>query len=125
MQFSGKEMAAILKAAKMMALADGIMTSEEKDVIKRDLKSFGIQIDTIESIAIEHKADSMEGSEVIAILSNMTIDQKKYVCGYLAAVMVADGEVDEKEQKLWSLMSMFADFPTMTLREAIAFWTNN
>lgn len=125
MRFSGKEMAAILKSAKMMAFADGAMTSDEKDVIKRDLASFGIKIDTIESIAIEHKADSMEGAEVITTLSNMTTEQKKYACGYLAAVMLADGEIDDNEQKLWSLLSMLADFPTMTIGEAISFWKEN
>lgn len=125
MRFSGKEMAAILKSAKMMAFADGAMTSDEKDVIKRDLASFGIKIDTIESIAIEHKADSMEGAEVITTLSNMTTEQKKYACGYLAAVMLADGEIDDNEQKLWSLLSMLADFPTMTIGEAISFWKKN
>lgn len=125
MQFSGKEMAAILKAAKIMASADGVMTSDEKDVIKRDLASFGIKIDTLESIAIEHKANKMDGAEVISILSNMSMEQKKYVCGYLAAIMVADGEVDENEQKLWSLLSMLADFPTMTIGEAISYWQDN
>jgi len=125
MRFSGKEMAAILKSAKMMAFADGAMTSDEKDVIKRDLASFGIKLDTIESIAIEHKADSMEGAEVITTLSNMTTEQKKYACGYLAAVMLADGEIDDNEQKLWSLLSMLADFPTMTIGEAISFWNEN
>ena len=125
MIFSSKEMAAILKSAKMMALADGVMTSDEKDVIKHDLESFGIKLDTIESIAIEHKADNMEGAEVITTLSNMTIEQKKYACGYLAAVMLADGEIDENEKKLWSLLSMLADFPTMTLGEAITYWKKN
>ena len=125
MQFSAKEMAAILKAAKMMAMADGMMTSDEKNVIKRDLASFGIKIDTLESIAIEHKADNMEGSEIISTLSNMTIEQKKYACGYLAAVMVADGEIDEKEQKLWSLLSLLANFPTMTIGEAVTYWQEN
>lgn len=32
MIFNGKEMAALLKAAKMMALADGNMTSDEKEL---------------------------------------------------------------------------------------------
>ena len=125
MQFTGNEMAAILKSAKMMAMADGVMTSDEKDVIKRDLENFGIKIDTIESIAIEHNANNMKGAEVISILSNMSIPQKKYVCGYLAAIMVADGEVDENEKKLWSLLSMLAEFPTMTIGEAIAYWQEN
>ena len=125
MRFSSKEMAAILKNAKLMALADGVITSDEENVIKRDLASFGIKIDSLESVAIEHRADNMDGDEVISTLSNMTIDQKKYVCGYLAAIMVADGEVDEKEKELWSIVSILAGFPTMTIGEAIRFWQQN
>lgn len=122
MQFSGKEMAAVLKAAKLMATADGRMTEEEKDVIKTDLNSFGVTIDTLQSIALEHQANEMEGAEVITILSQLSYEQKKYVCGYLAAVMAADGEVHEKEQELWSLVSLLAGFPTMNIAEAILFW---
>jgi len=124
MKFTANEMAAILKTAKMMALADGVVTSDEKDVIKRDLASFGLN-GTIDSIAIEHKANNMEGSEVISILSKMSIEQKKYACGYLAAVMVADGEIDEKEKRLWSVISLLAGFPIMTLGEAIEYWQKN
>ena len=53
MTFSAKEMAALLRAAKMMALADGTMTSDEKDVMIADLKCFGVQIDTLQSVVIE------------------------------------------------------------------------
>ena len=34
-------------------------------------------------------------------------------------------EIDENEKKLWSLFSMLADFPTMTLGEAITYWKKN
>ena len=81
MRFSIKEMAAILKNAKLMALADGVMTSNEENVIKRDLASFGIKIDSLESVAIEHRADNMDGDEVISTLSNMTINQINIIGG--------------------------------------------
>ena len=70
MTFSAKEMAALLRAAKMMALADGTMTSDEKDVMIADLKCFGVQIDTLQSVVIEKQADEMDGAEVIKTLSN-------------------------------------------------------
>lgn len=122
MQFSGREMAALLKAAKLMAMADGAMTDDEKDVIKADLSSFGITIDSLQSIALEQQANAMEGTEVIKILSKLTNEQKKYACGYLAAVMGADGEIHEKEKELWTLLSLFAGFPIMSFSDAISFW---
>jgi uncharacterized tellurite resistance protein B-like protein len=99
MTFSGKEMAALLRAAKMMALADGTMTSDEKDVMIADLKCFGVQIDTLQSVVIEKQANEMDGAEVIKTLSNLNLEQKKYACGYLAAVMTADGDIAKKETK--------------------------
>lgn len=125
MQFSGNEMAALLKAAKMMALADGVMTNDEKEVMKADLKSFGVEIDTLQSVAIEAAANRMDGAEVIKVLSSMSNEQKKYACGYLAAVMAADGEIADKETELWSLISLLAGFPTMSVGEAILFWNNH
>jgi uncharacterized tellurite resistance protein B-like protein len=122
MQFSGKEMAALLKAAKLMALADGRMTEDEKKVMIADLKSFGVNIDTLQSVAMEAAADAMEGAEVLAVLSAMNSEQKKYACGYLASVMAADGEIHNKEVELWTLISLLAGFPTMSAGEAIAFW---
>jgi hypothetical protein len=106
----------------MMALADGTMTSDEKDVMIADLKCFGVQIDTLQSVVIEKQADEMDGAEVIKPLSNLNLEQKKYACGYLAAVMTADGDIAKKETDLWSLISLLASFPTMSIAEAIAYW---
>ncbi len=125
MKFSGKEMAALLKAAKMMALVDGKMTNDEKGVMKADLGSFGVKLDTLQSLALEATADKMEGAEIISTLSAMSEEQKKYACGYLAAVMMADGVIDKKEEELWCFFSLLAGFPTMNIAEAISFWQSH
>lgn len=125
MEFSRKEMAALLKAAKMMAVADGVMTTDEKEIIKADLSKFGVKLDTIESLALEATADNMEGVEVISTLSAMLEEQKKYACSYLAVVMMADGVIDEKEMELWRLFSLLVGFPTMNVVEAVDFWRNH
>ncbi len=125
MNFNGKEMAALLKAAKMMALADGVMTSDEKEVMIADLQSFGLILNTPQSVVIEQHADAMTGAEVIKILSEMTTEQKKYACGYLAAVMAVDGKIEKKEKELWSLISLLANFPVMNVSEAVDFWEAN
>ncbi len=118
-------MAALLKAAKMMALIDGKMTNDEKGVMKADLGSFGIKLDTLQSLALEATANKMEGAEVISTLSAMSEEQKKYACGYLAAVMMADGVIDKKEKELWCFFSLLAGFPTMNIAEAISFWQSH
>lgn len=39
--------------------------------------------------------------------------------------MLSDGDIDDSELKLWKLTCALANFPTMTIGEAIEFWRNN
>lgn len=53
------------------------------------------------------------------------MSKKKYVTGFFAAVMTADKDIDDSEVKLWSLISLLADLPTMTIAEALTFWSTH
>lgn len=108
-----------------MAAADGTISKSEVDVIFLILNQYGIIKDTVESVLIETLANDMEPVKSIEILSRMTNDQKKYVCGYLAAIMLSDGDINDKEVALWTLVSTMAKFPEMTMREAVDFIANN
>lgn len=55
----------------------------------------------------------------------MNQEQKKYVTGYLATIMAADGEIADSEVTLWRLISTLANLPAMNIGEAITFWKNN
>lgn len=125
MTFTQNEMVAIFKLAKLMAAADGKVTHDERAIILTDLASFGVAPNSLQSTMLEKMADEMEPTEAITIVANMTTEEKKYVCGYMAAVMVANGDIDAKEQALWTLVSTLASFPTMNIAEAITFWKNN
>lgn len=125
MEFSAKEMAAVLKVAKAMAMADGKVTEEEKGIMIADLGCFGVIPNSPESVALERVANEMQPVEMFALLTGMNIDQKKYVCGFLAAVMSCDGKIDDSETKLWCLVSTLAGFPTMTIGDAVEFWGKN
>ena len=123
MQFNGLELSAIVKLAKAMAAADGKIANEELTVIALDLAKFGVsQADSENFLTL---SDAMEFGHAIALVAAMNNEQKKYVAGYLASIMVADGEIADSEMTLWRLVSTFASLPTMTVREAITFWTNN
>ena len=67
-------MAALLKAAKLMALADGKMTNDEMNVMKADLDNFSVE--PLVRTLMEKRANEMDGAECIAILSAMSIEQK-------------------------------------------------
>lgn len=120
MQFNQLQLAAMAKVGKSMALADGKLEKEELMVMAAGFAEFGIHGDDFKLIL--SLADSMNPEQMLSTLSNLNIEQKKFVCGFLSTIMIADGEIDESEEKLWQLTSMFANFPTMTIKEASDYW---
>lgn len=123
MRFTGKELTAVIKMAFSMAAADGKFVDEERDAITFGMAEFGMGRNEILSCVAA--AQKMEASEAFAILSSMNPMQQKYATGYLAAVMAADGDVADSEVKMWQLICTLAQFPTMTVGEALSFWQNN
>lgn len=120
MTFNGIELMAVAKMAIAMAQADGRVTKEETEIISVELIAFGLDIQAAKALLL--KAASMDASEALACISHMNLEQKKYVTGFLAAIMGSDRDIDDSELKLWSLISILADLPTMTVAQALAFW---
>lgn len=123
MQFNGKELTAIVKNAIAMAAADGRFAEEEKAAIILELAQFGVSKEQAALMLIN--AEQMDAVEALAVISSMDLMQKKYVTGFLAAIMAADGDIDDSEMKVWSLISALANLPTMTMFEALDFWKNH
>ena len=122
MEFNQLQMAAMVKAGNAMALADGKVEEKELAVISTGLMRFGIvgnQVDLILQLA-----DALKPIDMISTLSSMSLEQKKFVCGYLSTIMASDADIDESELKLWRFFSEIAGLPEMTLAEASAFWLN-
>ena len=123
MQFSGKELTALIKMAFSMASADGKFADEEKEIITFGMAEFGLGQEEI--VACVTAAQKMETAEAFSVLSSMDVEQQKYAVGYLAAVMASDGEIDDSEIKMWQLICTLADFPARSAGEALEFWQNN
>ena len=123
MTFNELQMIAIAKLAKAMIAADGKVEKTELAAMALEFTRFGVSPDALDRIL--SNADSMESGTAISIISLMNEAQKKYVTGYLAFVMAADGEVADTEVSMWSLISKLANLPTMTIGQALAFWKNN
>lgn len=117
MQFSGRELQAILKMANAMVTADGRVDANEIRVMTGELMRFGVPSDHVEKLM--QGANSMDGSEALAILAVLDDERKKYVSSYLGTIMAADGDIDDKEMALWKLISTLCGFPTMNVVEAI------
>ena len=122
MEFTGKQLTAMLKMGLAMVEADGKVTEEEKVALTFDMIKFGV---TPEQLGIMlPAAHAMSAEESLIIAASMNAQQKKYVTGYLAMIMASDG-VDDTEVKLWSMLSHLCGFPTMTIAQALDFWKNN
>lgn len=123
MQFNGIQLSAVVRAAKAMIAADGKIDAAEMKLLAQEMASFNIAPREIETCL--KLSDSMEPVTMLATLSAMTDEQKKYVSGFLASIMVCDGDIDDNEMKVWQLTSSLMGCPTMTLVDALEFWRNN
>lgn len=123
MEFNGVQMAAIVKAANAMIAADGRVDEAETQALSRELIGFGVN--PTQLVDILKLSNALEPAAMISTLSVLSNDQKKYISGFLAAIMISDGDIDDSEMKLWQLTSTLIGCPTMTLQQALDFWRNN
>ena len=112
MTFSNQQMAAIIRIAKQMCNADGRFSQSEMDNLLNFTENFDVA-------TVEDMADAMTGYEAAAVLARMSADQKYYVCCYFAELMAVDGVISDSEVKVWQFVSQLADFPNMSIREAL------
>lgn len=123
MLFSDNEMSAALKAGHAMVEADGKIDPNEIEILFDGLSENNL--DARQREIFSRNADRMQYAEMIGILSAMEDEKKRYIAGYLASIMVSDGDIDKMEVRLWKLISSMCQFPRMTVRQAIDFWANN
>lgn len=122
MEFTGKQLAAMLKMGLAMVEADGKVTEEEKVALTLELMKFGVTPDQLNILL--PAAIAMSAEESLIIAAGFNDRQKKYVMGYLAMIMGSDG-VDNSEVRLWNRLRLFTGCPSMTIVEALEFWKNN
>lgn len=120
MTFNGLELSAIVKMAVAMAKADDRFDENEKQLIADEMNNFNVSFDDFSRILAN--AENMNATTAFSIISAMSQEQKKYVTGYLAAVMAVDGVIADDEVKMWCLISSLANLPNMSAGEAIDFW---
>lgn len=123
MKYTGIELSAIVKLANAMIMADGKVANEEIAAMSIELAKLGVDENAAKSII--GAADAMEYGHAVAVVAAMNLEQKKYVTGYLAFIMAADGEIAATEVSMWQLLSTLAQLPTMTVAEALLFWNNH
>lgn len=123
MEYTRKQLAALVNLGVAMATADGKVTNEETAAISLELVKFGVT--TNEVAMLLKTAQTMSPADALITISSMSNEQKKYATGYLAVIMASDGEIADSEVKLWQLICGLGSFPAMTIEEALNFWKNN
>lgn len=123
MTYTGNELAALVHIGVLMAAADGHVDDLEQFAIAKELSAFGVEPNQLDSLLVIAK--NMQTTGAIVTLSGMSNEQKRYACGYLAAIMASDGDIADSELKLWKFVCTLASFPTMTFAEALSFWTTH
>lgn len=123
MQLTGLQLAAILKAGKLMVLADGKVKMNELKVLAHEMSNFNVPESQVQGLL--SAADTIEASEMVKILSSLDSNIQKYVCGYLAVIILSDGNIDDSEVKMWKLLCTMCSFPVMSISEALDFWAKN
>ena len=123
MTLNAKQLAAVMKAGLIMTNADGKVQDDELKVIINELKNFNVTAE--QGKLLYEVADAMSVEEMIEQLKPLSSSDKKYICGYLVAIIVIDGDIDENETNAWKAICTLCDFPEMTAGEALAYWRNN
>lgn len=122
MTFTGLQLAAILQLGKCMAAADGNIAQTEIAAMALEMTKFGPTESQVKEIL--KGVDVLSPTDAITVVSNLNNEQKKYVTGFLAVIMAADGKIEDSEVKMWQLLCTLASFPTMTIAQAVEFWKN-
>lgn len=100
-----------------MIAADGRIEKNEVEVMSNELIRFGVPQSQLNGLLT--LADAMDATVAFAIVAGFDDERKKYVASYLGTIMISDGDVDDKELALWSLISTLCGLPTMTVGEAV------
>ena len=112
MYFTSQEKQAIVKVAAAMQAADG----------KSDPREFVLNATIFKKLEIGgddfNGAKNLSLLQAASIIANMTSSEKEFISAFLGSIIVADGDIDDKEIALWRLLTSLCEFPTMSLSDA-------
>ncbi len=124
MNFTINQFTAMLKHAIILGGADGQLTKDEESTIWYELLT-KCNLSETYSVFILEKANKMEDNESFALISQLSLEQKKYFVGFMTKVMKSDGRIDKTELIHIALNTMLSNLPQMSVDDAISFWEEN
>ena len=119
MEFTKLQLAAILKLGMQVAnLEDKDKTDEEFEIILQELNFLGADVSNGMESLLE-MSDQFSVNDALSLIRNMSDEQQREICGYVGAIICADGALGPNEKKFWSSFPEWLGFDGMTLDEAL------
>lgn len=114
--FSKKELAAILNIANGMAQIDGKADPIELEVIYTQMSRLGVEHEELISLT-EDSIMNMDSHKAMDVVAEMTLVQKQYVQALLVVIMASDGEIHERELTLLRVLTMMCGLPPINMND--------
>lgn len=118
LQFSRKELVAIIALADTMIKADGKIDPREQMTFALEMTRLGARQDNWSDLLAD--SQKIEPEVIISTISSLGNESKKYVAAFLTTLMAVDGNIADAERKLWNMVSILCKLPTMSVKEALA-----
>ena len=119
MYFSYDDRKAVYYIARGMVCADGKIREIELHALTTEMLRIGSSLE--ELLEFENNLKYIKGSDCTSRISKFSDEKKKHFCALLGAIIIVDGDIDEKEMQLWSLTSYLCDLPTMSVADALEY----
>ena len=116
LNFSRRELVAILNVAYGMADIDGNTDSIESEVIYSQMTSFGITYEDLLALS-EDAIVNMKPDWAMNIIAEMSHLQKQYVQALLVVIMAADGEIHDREMALLNAITVRCGLPPINMND--------
>ena len=124
MNFTGYQLSAMTLLAAFASASDGHIDNDEIKVILAHLVSLTQDVTIATKLVDEARRRNISYDDAIEIVSTMSLEQKKYFCGFIASVIMSDRKITNDELKFWDNITIAANLPRMTLDEAFTFFAN-
>lgn len=119
MEFSKIQLAAILRLGlEVTHLENKDNTDKEFEIILQELAYFGVDINNeMETMLDMNRQLSL--NDALSLINNMSDEQRREICGFVGALICADGYLGPNEKEIWSNYPETLGFKGMTLDEAL------
>jgi hypothetical protein len=122
MEFSKKELAAMMKMGMYASASDGHVDESEKKFISLHLGAFTLknakELNDELYNEVYQKSLTISFDKACDIVREMPNSKKRFVCAFIAMVILADGYILPSELEFWNLLSIQCDLPRMSIEEA-------